>query len=181
MHTVTKLMMSVAVLWLCATPAAADPIVLTAGEVSNTRTDTSVTIPGPGPLIVSLANPVPTWFGILNPGELVNLTAEISVPFRAGTLELEGVTFEASATAPILFEYALRTPTFPLVFGTGTPFAIQGAFSGAFGRAEIAGGGTISITDAALTFTFQPDPPAVPAPIPEPGTLLVVASGLAFI
>jgi hypothetical protein len=67
------------------------------------------------------------------------------------------------------------------VFGTGTPFAIQGAFSGAFGRAEIAGGGTISITDAALTFTFQPDPPAVPAPIPEPGTLLVVASGLAFI
>lgn len=178
MHRLLKLMMPIPMLCLCWAVASGDPIVITQGELSNTRTSTSLTIPGPGPLVVALWNDVPTWFGILNPGELVNLTAEVSVPYQNGTLWFEDTIHTAMPSAPILFEYMLRTANFPLVFGVGTPFAVAGSLTGPFGRIDVAGGGTISISEQALSFVFEPNPPEVPEPIPEPASLVLLVSGL---
>ena len=180
MHGYTKVGLLVPTLCFWASGAVADPIAITAGEISNTRTDLSVTAASPGRLSVNLNIPDhPSWFGIMSPVELVNLTGKIGIPFVHGTLQSDGIVYEATTAAPILFEYQLRTPTFPLVFGTGTPFAIEGSFANTFGHLNVTGGGTISITEEALTFTFQPNPPAVPAPIPEPASFLLVASGMA--
>jgi hypothetical protein len=181
MSRFTKLMILVLTICLCAAAVSAqpDPIVITSGQLNETRTDTTLTMFGPGSLTVSLEIPNPSWFGIQQPGKLVNLTGGGSVPFTGGTLMFGGTTYSASSSAPILFEYTLNTPTFPLVFGSGTPFALQGTLSDGFGGLDVTGGGTISIADEALTFGFQQDPPPVPAPTPEPATLLLVATGLA--
>jgi len=174
-------MILVLTMCLCAaTSAQPDPIEITSGQLNSTRTDTTLTMFGPGSLTVSLGLPDhPSWFGIQQPGELVNFTGRGSIPYTAGTLMFGGTIYSASSSAPILFEFALNTPTFPLVFGSGTPFALQGTFSDGFGRLDVTGGGTISITPEAFTFGFQENPPPVPAPTPEPATLFLVATGLA--
>lgn len=162
-----------------ARPDPIDPIVITAGQMNSTRTDFSLTMFGPG-LTANFEVPGQFWFGIHNPGELLDFTGSGgSIPWTTGTLMFGGTTYSASSSAPILFEYRLDSPTFPLVYGSGTPFALQGTFSDGFGRIDVTGGGTISITPEAFTLGFQENPPPVPAPIPEPATLFLVATGLA--
>ena len=72
MSRFTKLMILVLTICLCAAAVSAqpDPIVITSGQLNETRTDTTLTMFGPGSLTVSLEIPNPSWFGIQQPGEL---------------------------------------------------------------------------------------------------------------
>lgn len=175
-HASKMFALTTAICIVVAAAAAADPIQITSGSYTNSRTDSSLTIAAPG-LAVNLVIPSPTWFGILNPGELVTFDFTNTVPFPTGTVQFGGITYPA----PITFEGAFRTPEFRMEFGQTPPFAMDGFLTDGFGRIDLTGGGRLSISDAALSFNFEPNPPPVPAPVPEPATCLLVGSGVSFV
>lgn len=176
-HASKTFALATAICIVVAAAAAADPIQITSGSLTSTRTEGSLTISAPG-LAVNLALPgVPTWFGILNPGELVTFDFTNIVPYPTGTVQFEGITYPA----PITFEGAFRTPEFRLEFGQTPPFAMDGFLTDGFGRIDLTGGGRLSISDAALSFNFEPNPTPLPPSVPEPATILLVGSGVSFV
>lgn len=159
-----------------ATAAGADPIQLVSGSYNNTRSDTSLTAAGSEALLVNLLSPNPSWFGILNPGELISFDFTIINPFPLGTVQVGDLIYPA----PTTFEASIRTPEFLLMIGASPPFALEGSLSNGFGRVELRGGGTLSVSDQALAFNFESNPPPVPPPAPEPATWLLLGTGLAI-
>lgn len=156
----------------------ADPISITSGSIVATNTEFRFTIPGPGPLVTDLFHSPGVYHTPLSlETTLIGGLSWNSGTFMQGTFELNGVSY----ALPIGYEWMTAiqpthiTPGQPV---TGVPFQISGSFSQPeFGTVEFSGGGFESIDANRTVFAFVANPPQVTV-TPEPGSFVLLASGL---
>lgn len=185
-------------------PAQADPISITSGSVvvPSTVYGNSFNLVGTNGFELLAAYDLASGLGAscrpCEPGELIDLGGTFSSSDYSGTVEVAGTTYSLEATNVDLSLSFLTDPVTapPLSAGASItqPFALTGILTlfdvGPQGLTEypIVGRGTVM-----LTLTPNPFAPAwdfagsrydfapVSAPVPEPGTLLLLGGGLAGI
>ena len=185
-----------------AKPAAADTIRITAGSAAVTGTGASAATPirlegERGFVLTSMATGSPSvlvCFDQCVPGVTVPLNVGWGGFDLPATVTLDGVTYEGVGSAGVQTDATARfvaSATLPPFSGdTSTvvaPFQFSGTFSGGLSSVDLAGAGTVTSTFRRVTgvgdFDFYVQQHSVynfesPSAVPEPGTMLLVASGV---